>query len=420
MYVWLLKTGEPLPIDEGQRLFRMGLLASTLVSRGHTVVWWTSTFDHFRKQQRAAHDLTCRVKDRFELHLIRSPGYTRNASLARILDHLVLAHRFARLAPMMKKPDLIVCSYPTIGLTLESCRFGTLNDIPVVLDVRDLWPDTFRNAFPRSLQPVFSMVEALIHKKIRWSFSKAEAIIGVTREYVSWGLSIAGRERSRLDMDFPLAYPDEPLDAAEESMARQYWIDHSVEVGGSEFVVCFFGTIGRHFDLSTVLRAARILSERKVPIKFVICGDGDEFDTLRTLASRCSNVIMPGWIGKREIWSLLRISTVAIAPYVDTETMSRNVPNKIQEYLRAGLPVLYSLGGNVRRLLTDSGAGLWYSSGDADELARILEHLYEEENCRRSMADKAKLLSQRLLSADEVYESLAEHLETIVASEDAH
>ena len=44
MRIWLLKDGETSPLLESGRPMRMGVLASTLAARGHTVVWWSSTF----------------------------------------------------------------------------------------------------------------------------------------------------------------------------------------------------------------------------------------------------------------------------------------------------------------------------------------------------------------------------------------
>ena len=52
MKVWLVKLGEPLPVDGNRRLHRYGILAEMLSQKGHEVTWWTSTFDHWDKKQR--------------------------------------------------------------------------------------------------------------------------------------------------------------------------------------------------------------------------------------------------------------------------------------------------------------------------------------------------------------------------------
>ena len=47
--IWLIQTGEPLPLNEKIKRMRTALLADKLIEGGHSVTWWTSAFDHFKK-----------------------------------------------------------------------------------------------------------------------------------------------------------------------------------------------------------------------------------------------------------------------------------------------------------------------------------------------------------------------------------
>jgi hypothetical protein len=52
--VWILQTGEPLPIDlENPRPMRAVNLANALIAAGHRVVLWSSAFSHQKKQHRS-------------------------------------------------------------------------------------------------------------------------------------------------------------------------------------------------------------------------------------------------------------------------------------------------------------------------------------------------------------------------------
>ena len=415
MDVWLVKTGESLPIDRGQRLFRMGMLAQSLVERGHSVVWWTSTFDHINKVQRATEDCVHLIEAAYEIRMLRSPGYSKNTSLARIADHLVLARRFREAVHRLgAKPDLIVCSYPTIGLAVESCDYGSLERVPVVIDIRDLWPDTFISACPACLRGVASAFLSFVKRRVRRSLRQATAIVGVTPDYVSWGVETAGRQRTPLDKDFPLVYTAEDPDPEEQVRAFEYWREQRIEPDG-ELIACFFGTIGRHFDFETVVKAATILDAAQTPVRFVICGDGDDLAEIRKKAAHCSNIIFPGWVGRNEIWALLRLSSFALAPYMNTNTMARNIPNKIWEYLSAALPVITSLGGEVSRLLLENDAGFWYQNGDAKALADTVATLAHDAGLRLKMSENAKRVFSMLPSPEQVYRGFAEHLERTVA-----
>ena len=67
MVVWVLKDGEILPIQEYGRRMRTWLLADALLSRGHRVTWWASTFSHQRKALLFDRDRVFDVQRHFRL-----------------------------------------------------------------------------------------------------------------------------------------------------------------------------------------------------------------------------------------------------------------------------------------------------------------------------------------------------------------
>jgi hypothetical protein len=120
MRVWLLTIGEPVPLGAGvrDRLHRTGSFARYLVSRGHQVVWWTSAFDHFRKQHLAGHDTVVTEPDGLRIRMLRGSGYKRNVSLERFRDHRQVAQRFRLLSQSEEEPDILVSALPTLEMCL--------------------------------------------------------------------------------------------------------------------------------------------------------------------------------------------------------------------------------------------------------------------------------------------------------------
>ena len=148
MDVWVIKTGEPVPYIEeesGDRLFRAGLMAQALVDSGANVTWFTGQFHHQLKRMRNVAPCTIQRPDPSGPSLIFLPsrGYKRHISPKRFLDHRDLQLQFLKIAPTLPRPDLIVCAWPTIELADAAVKFGRSQDIPVILDIRDLWPDVF-------------------------------------------------------------------------------------------------------------------------------------------------------------------------------------------------------------------------------------------------------------------------------------
>ncbi|MCD4712908.1 MAG: hypothetical protein K8R73_06455, partial [Clostridiales bacterium] len=49
MNIWLIQTGERLPIQICVRKMRTAILTNKLLERGHNILWWASAFEHQQK-----------------------------------------------------------------------------------------------------------------------------------------------------------------------------------------------------------------------------------------------------------------------------------------------------------------------------------------------------------------------------------
>ena len=151
--IWLITVGEPLPFQgSSARPWRTGLLARLLARRGHNVTWWTSSVDHFTKRFFVNESKRVDVEPNFALQFLHGRLYKRNISMARWRNHREIAAEFDRISAGAQRPDLIVCSYPTIELSAAAARYGKAHGIPVLLDIRDLWPDEMAALLPRPLR----------------------------------------------------------------------------------------------------------------------------------------------------------------------------------------------------------------------------------------------------------------------------
>ncbi|MGA2258803.1 MAG: hypothetical protein ABSG53_29400, partial [Thermoguttaceae bacterium] len=202
MNIWLATIGEPVPVQDGadDRLHRTGFFAHFLAGHGHDVTWWTSDFDHFRKKHWFGKDATLKVSDRLTIRLLHGCGYGSNVSFGRIRDQRQIAKKFAALGRQAPRPpQIIVAALPTIELCDESVRYGRERNVPVILDMRDMWPDLFADVVPRPLR-VLAMLPLLpMFLQSRRACAGATAIIGVTDPFVDWGLRRGRRKRTPKD-----------------------------------------------------------------------------------------------------------------------------------------------------------------------------------------------------------------------------
>ena len=66
---------------------------------------------------------------------------------------------------------------------------------PVVVDVRDRWPDIFVEPLPRPLRAIARLLLLSEFRRARYVFRTATAILAVSDGYLEWGLRQAARPR---------------------------------------------------------------------------------------------------------------------------------------------------------------------------------------------------------------------------------
>lgn len=413
MYIWLVTIGEPVPttVTSENRLHRTGTLAHYLSGLGHRVVWWTSAFDHSSKKHIANEHSSIRLKPGLEINLIRGCGYQRNISLSRIRDHKQVAKVFAEWSKRAPTPpDIIIAAFPDIGLAAECVKYARLHSVPVLLDIRDLWPDIFAGVVPKILKTFVKLaVHGMNNAAIR-ALQGATGIIGISDGYLDWALRKAKLERRVTDIVLPLGYTRRII--RQDDIVKAEIDLRTAGVSPDKFICWFVGVFGKTYDLRPVIEAAkRMWASGDESVQFVLSGTGDQENLWRRLAKGLPNVVFTGWVNAARIEWLGRVSKIGLAAYV--ENAPQGLPNKVFEYLAFGLPVVSSLKGETAVLLESERCGYSYAAENSDSLLEILLHLKAHEGERIAAGTRAKALFDREYSTDVIYPKLLNHLEML-------
>jgi len=404
--IWLITVGEPLPgFSSGDRMWRTGYLAGLLASHGNDVTWWASSFDHFRREQLVAGSERVAAGPNLTLQFLKGRDYTRNVSVARLVNHWQIAREFRRLAAALPRPDAILSSFPTIELSREAVRFGRAHGVPVWLDIRDLWPDEMLNRLPGSLQPLGRMALAPMYASAREALSGATGLIAISNSFLAWGLDFARRARHANDHVLPMGYTGH-LDVAATSDATRASLT-ALGVNPGKRIFWFAGTFVGNIDLGTVIEAARALRDRS-HIQFVLSGTGERDSEWREQARGLPNVVFTGWAGKDALSCLASMAWAGLGAYKTGASMS--LPNKVFEYMSAGIPVLLSLGGETRDLVVDNEIGLTYEAGDAASLGAAVLRIADDSALRERLSANASRLFNESFSPRSIYGRYADVL----------
>jgi len=387
MLVWIIQDGEPLPgIDPGVREWRCSILSKTLAARGHAVLWWASTFDHSQKRHRYKEPNTVDIISGVKIRLLHGPGYGSNKSLKRFIHQRSIARLFAQETVNHPVPDVIFCGMPLPELAEQAIIYGQKNHVPVVLDVRDQWPDLYLTMFPRILRGMAKLILKKEFRRIEWVCRYASAILSISETYLNWALNYAGRPRDRMDGVFALGY-DASGDIVNETNINR--LKDKYGIRSESIKVTFVGIFGFSYDLETVVNAAKVLQNRsEIDVQIVLVGDGDEGPRLRKMAQGLPNIVLTGWLDNESVQNILRLSSVCLVAYKEEATQS--LPNKPFEYMSFGLPLIASLSGELEDLIKSEQIGLQYIAGDVDSLVEKISWFACNIEARQAMGQRAR------------------------------
>jgi glycosyltransferase involved in cell wall biosynthesis len=400
--VWLIKVGEQLPIENNRKM-RTALLAEKLLDRSASVLWWTSAFDHFKKRWLFPKDKEINLDSGLKIMALKGCGYRRNFSLFRFLDHRILAKKFKSISRKLEKPDIILSANPPYDLAKEAVEFAKERDIPIIVDIRDQWPDIFVAYTPKLIRFFARLILAHEFRMNTYVLREADSLTSMMETLLAWGLKCAGRQRTDLDKVFYLGA--EKM----EEIPHSEKIDSLKKQLEGKFVVAFVGTFGMRNNPAILVDAARSLSNNNVI--FVLGGDGIYFEEVKRKAEVLPNVVLTGWLKQNDITALLRHAHVGVIP--NSEEFAA-FPNKAFAYVSAGLPIISSCQGELKKIIEDTKIGLNYRPRDVCTLTECLRYFLDHQEVYAQYVERVRSLFKAKFDSEVIYNSFADHIENIV------
>jgi glycosyltransferase involved in cell wall biosynthesis len=408
MHIWLVNPFDPLPHEYESRPMRYQMLATELLRRGHRVTWLSSNFAHARKAYRQPVTPT-RSPSGLLVQLLPTPRYRRNIGPGRLRNH---AHYCAQLRHWMQTnppPDGIVVSYPLPEAALDCLRYGRQQGVPVVVDVQDMWPDTFLEILPPWLHWAGRSFLSRMYRQSHQVFQQAAHCVAVSEHYQAFAAARRGQRPIRLERVHYLGY--ESADSAgDEAQALQTLQARNFTPATINF--SFVGTLGVTYDIACVIEAAQRLQHTAPQVRFVIAGDGPQRLAWQAEAARrgLGNLVFLGFLNTIQLRALLRHS---FAGLVTIRHNRHSIPNKPAEYMAFGLPLVNSLEGEFARLVNNEPLGVSYVAEDASSLTQAIQRLLGDpaftERCRQRVG---QAFATRF-SARAIYPAYADDLEQI-------
>ena len=298
---------------------------------------------------------------------------------ARGVDQMVAAADSVRLGVGrfrgVNRPDVVLGSVPGLPTLPAALAVGRVLHRPVVVELRDAWPDLLLSAAQWSQSPDCPAAVAQARRARRFHVVGRGArcllpplITRLEREaaaVVTTTDSFAQVLRSRGVRRVVTVRNTGATVQAGRTGADRHRSDGVLKV-------LYLGTVGRAQGLGFAVRAAHIAQRNGTPVVLRIVGDGAQLQEVATLARRLgAPVEIHPAVPWTEVDQHYAWADTALVSLQNWPAMSVTVPSKLYEIMSAGVHVCASVDGEARRIVEDAGCGDVTAPQDPQALASL-------------------------------------------------
>lgn len=364
--IWIVSLFEPTPVDNTRPMRYMGV-AEAAIQAGHHITHFSCSFRHSTKVQRFERTEEIKVKDGYDLVFVLAKPYRKNISAARLRSHAGFTRNLKQLVERKPKPDAILVALPPLSHAKFLVEWGKANNVPVIVDIIDPWPDVFTRLFPGPFKGLSRMVMKPMYNQLNAILKGCTGLIAISDQYVQW----AKKYHPQLSRTGTF-YPSVPFREVQEKI-NSFSVSHPRDTNRLRLI--YAGNLGVAYDIPVILQAAEILEkERPGKTEFVFAGAGHHKATIESYQQRLPNIRFLGRLGYDELMANYAQADLGLAQYAKGATQS--VTYKLFDYLSAGLPVLNSLMSEMATLIAQHEVGQNNEPGDAQGLASgIMQYL---------------------------------------------
>ena len=418
--VWVVNPFDDIP-GEGLPPLRFWTLCRILAGRGHDVTWWSADYSHRRKTRRSPPPPAVEEEEGFGITLLPVRPYARNVSLARLRSHRDFGQALERTAQgavargALERPDVILASVPPLEGAEAAARLARRLDAVLVVDLMDLWPETFRRLLPgpewlRGL--VAPLLLGGMERRRRALLETADGVSSATRTYADVALRDVPGTRP-LHVCHLGAYLQDYPEPPRARPIEQPGV--AVAAGGDGVLRCIYsGTLEAGQDLDALVAAGRALGAAGRAVEIHVAGTGSLEARLRADAAGIPppcRFVVHGLLPRGAYTALLARCDVGIVA-VKPESLVA-LPYKACDYAAAGLAILHGLGGELGDLVDEYRAGGDYTAGDGASLARAIEGLADDRSRLFLLRQGSRRLAEGRFDRELTYARYARWIESL-------
>ena len=324
----VITMGVSLAGEKGYSRFRT--IGEMFCRAGYDTTLLTTRFQHWEKRHRDLNAVDSSAYP-YRIRFFDEPGYRRNIDIRRIRSHAKAAENLAALLREDGPYDLVYCEIPPNDVARAAGTYALERQIPFVIDINDLWPEAMKMVLD------VPGINKILYRKFEedrdWVYRNCSGIVGTSDEYRDKPFAFR-----RDIVPAETVYVGNEIQVFDEAVSDYQDI---ITKSPDEFRLTYAGTIGKSYDLLTLVRAGEILCRRHYDrIRIHILGDGPERRKLERYVKRkaITNVQFAGYLPYEKMAAYLAGSDLLINSF--KKKAPQSIVTKIGDYLAAGKPMI--------------------------------------------------------------------------------
>jgi colanic acid biosynthesis glycosyl transferase WcaI len=287
------------------------------------------------------------------------------SKLGRIANYISFAFSSLLYGLMFaKRPDVIYAYHPPLTVSISAVIIKLFRQVPVVLDIQDMWPDTLKATGMISNPRLLGFVSKVCNS----IYSSVTKIV-----VLSPGFKNLLINRGVPDSKIEIIY-----NWTDEKALRNTASETPKELDSIEgFKVLFAGNVGQAQGLNVILDAALLLKDDVPKIHFLVLGRGLQLDDLKRREKELNldNVHFLPAVGMEKVGSFLG-SADALLIHLNCDPLFEiTIPGKTQAYMAVGKPIIMGVSGDASNLVLRADCGVCFEPEKSAALAEAVKGL---------------------------------------------
>ncbi len=308
---------------------------------------------------------------------------------------------------LARRADVVLGSSPQLLAATAAAVVGRVRQVPCVVEVRDLWPESIGAVFG----PRLGIMSAALHFAAKFTYKSASLLAVVTHSFEKC-------LREYLHSDAPFFFAPNGFDFGVDPLPIQPLKPSSK----GTLTIGYIGTVGLAHGLETVLEAAALLRARGFErrVRFLIVGQGaDRARLARIIAARDLNslVELKDSVPHREIASAYADVDLSLVMLKRTEAFTKVLPSKMFECMAFRKPILLGVEGESLEVLRVANAGCAFTPEDPMSLADVVQQIVEGKLDLRGMGDNGYAFAKENFDRQKIAKGYLEAIKGLVATQ---